>query len=577
MLSIRYAGSVLCICLVLVCSSFSFAQPTSAPPGTSSGTPSTEAVQRLEAIQESLASKQDQLDALRSQLKAASDSPVKAELEQQIAQLDADIKDLNRSFIQIALGGIDMNVFEDSAAEQPFDWRKELTQIVRPVLDALKELTEKPRRIDRLKTEIAETQDQLQAIHKARTALELLSGQPLPDAIQEKIKALAAAWEQREKDTLQELEVNRFQLASLLGENTNWLQTTKDAVTDFLRGRGLTLLLALSAALGVWLVMRGLFWLYTKKLTKPSARRQSTRFRLIVFSFRALTMLAMILSVLIVLYVAGDLLLLVLLVLILIGIGFSFKSLLPRYLAEGRLLLNIGPVREGERLLYNDIPWQVKTINMYSVLRNPELEGILRIPLTELIDLHSRPCGNEPWFPSRVDDYLLLPDGSFAQVLRQTPETVVLKTTGGMQVQYPSAAFIQLSARNLSLEGFGVAVSFGIDYRHQAISLEQVPQTFQQALQAALEREQLADHVLSVLVDFKEAAASSLDYLIFVSLRGEAAAQYFAIQRLVQKTCVAVCNREGWGIPFAQLTVHQGDGFERLAITKTEYPAPESS
>ena len=577
MLSIRYAGSVLCICLVLVCSSFSFAQPTSAPPGTSSGTPSTEAVQRLEAIQESLASKQDQLEALRSQLKAASDSPVKAELEQQIAQLDADIKDLNRSFIQIALGGIDMNVFEDSAAEQPFDWRKELTQIVRPVLDALKELTEKPRRIDRLKTEIAETQDQLQAIHKARTALELLSGQPLPDAIQEKIKALAAVWEQREKDTLQELEVNRFQLASLLGENTNWLQTTKDAVTDFLRGRGLTLLLALSAALGVWLVMRGLFWLYTKKLTKPSARRQSTRYRLIVFSFRALTMLVMTMSVLIVLYVAGDLLLLVLLVLILIGIGFSFKSLLPRYLAEGRLLLNIGPVREGERLLYNDIPWQVKTINMYSVLRNPELEGILRIPLTELIDLHSRPCGNEPWFPSRVDDYLLLPDGSFAQVLRQTPETVVLKTTGGMQVQYPSAAFIQLSARNLSLEGFGVAVSFGIDYRHQAISLEQVPQTFQQALQAALEREQLADHVLSVLVDFKEAAASSLDYLIFVSLRGEAAAQYFAIQRLVQKTCVAVCNREGWGIPFAQLTVHQGDGFERLAITKTEYPAPESS
>ena len=577
MLSIRYAGSVLCICLVLVCSSFSFAQPTPAPPGTSSGTPSTEAVQRLEAIQESLASKQDQLDALRSQLKAASDSPVKAELEQQIAQLDADIKDLNRSFIQIALGGIDMNVFEDSAAEQPFDWRKELTQIVRPVLDALKELTEKPRRIDRLKTEIAETQDQLQAIHKARTALELLSGQPLPDAIQEKIKALAAVWEQREKDTLQELEVNRFQLASLLGENTNWLQTTKDAVTDFLRGRGLTLLLALSAALGVWLVMRGLFWLYTKKLTKPSARRQSTRYRLIVFSFRALTMLVMTMSVLIVLYVAGDLLLLVLLVLILIGIGFSFKSLLPRYLAEGRLLLNIGPVREGERLLYNDIPWQVKTINMYSVLRNPELEGILRIPLTELIDLHSRPCGNEPWFPSRVDDYLLLPDGSFAQVLRQTPETVVLKTTGGMQVQYPSAAFIQLSARNLSLEGFGVAVSFGIDYRHQAISLEQVPQTFQQALQAALEREQLADHVLSVLVDFKEAAASSLDYLIFVSLRGEAAAQYFAIQRLVQKTCVAVCNREGWEIPFAQLTVHQGDGFERLAITKTEYPAPESS
>lgn len=577
MLSIRYTGSVLCICLALVFSSFSFAQPTPTP----SGTPADAVVERLEAIQESLAGKQEQLAVLRDDLKAAADSPAKAELEQQVAQLEADIKDLNQSFIQMALGGIDMSVFEDSAAEQPFDWRKELTQIVRPVLDALKELTEKPRRIDRLKTEIAEAQDQLQAIHKARTALESLSAQALPEEIQEKVKALAAAWEQREKDTLQALEVDRFQLASLLGENTNWLETTRKTVTDFLRGRGLTLLLALCVALGVWLVMRGVYWLYTKKLTKPSARRQSTRYRLIVFSFRALTMLAMILSVLIVLYAAGDLLLLVLLILILIGIGFSFKSLLPRYLAEARLLLNIGPVREGERLFYNGIPWQVKTINMYSVLRNPELEGILRIPLPQLIDLHSRPCGNEPWFPSRVDDYLLLPDGSFAQVLRQTPEAVLLKTMGGMQVQYPSAAFLELSARNLSREGFGVVVNFGIDYRHQAISLEQVPQTFQQALQAALEQEHLADYVLSVLVDFKEAAASSLDYLIFIGLRGEAAAQYFTIQRLVQKTCVAVCNREGWGIPFAQLTVHQGDGFERLAITKaitkTEYPAPESS
>jgi hypothetical protein len=108
-----------------------------------------------------------------------------------------------------------------------------------------------------------------------------------------------------------------------------------------------------------------------------------------------------------------------------------------------------------------------------------------------------------------------------------------------------------------------------------------VPQAIEQALIEALEQAGLAEQVLNVLVDFKEAAASSLDYLIFISCKNTAAAHYFQVQRLVQKTCVAVCNREGWGIPFSQVTVHQGEGFERLqrpkAITGTASPAQENA
>ena len=55
------------------------------------------------------------------------------------------------------------------------------------------------------------------------------------------------------------------------------------------------------------------------------------------------------------------------------------------------------------------------------------------------------------------------------------------------------------------------------------------------------------------------ASASSLDYLIYASMDGNSAASYFAIGRLLQQSCVDICNREGWIIPFAQFTIHQAE------------------
>jgi small-conductance mechanosensitive channel len=86
----------------------------------------------------------------------------------------------------------------------------------------------------------------------------------------------------------------------------------------------------------------------------------------------------------------------------------------------------------------------------------------------------------------------------------------------------------------------------------------------QAAVERALKGSEWAPHFAELLVEFKEAGASSLDYLIYVSMRGEAAANYYSIARLVQRTLVELCNREGWVIPFAQLTVHQGEGFDSL-------------
>ena len=77
----------------------------------------------------------------------------------------------------------------------------------------------------------------------------------------------------------------------------------------------------------------------------------------------------------------------------------------------------------------------------------------------------------------------------------------------------------------------------------------------------------LGDNVKDLLVEFKTAGASSLDYQIYAVLDGGAARAYFRAQRLVQQACVDVCNREGWIIPFTQITVHTANDAAEAGTT----------
>ena len=86
-----------------------------------------------------------------------------------------------------------------------------------------------------------------------------------------------------------------------------------------------------------------------------------------------------------------------------------------------------------------------------------------------------------------------------------------------------------------------------------------MPERFHVGIEQAFVEAGFADSLKDLVVDFKEAAASSLDYLIYATLDGQSAASYFKIGRVVQQACVDICNREGWGIPFTQITLHSAD------------------
>ena len=510
---------------------------------------------QLHEINQALADKRAQLEELQTKLQTAEDID-KAKISERIAELRKSVGELETAFEKIAVSGINLRYLDD-AEEPDLDWRDELTQIARPILSSLKEATEKPRKIEELRSAIKLYEQRLEVIDKATESIDLLRQNEMSDAVNRGLRAIATTWFERRKDIELSLDAARNELQNLQGEDVDILETISGVIHDFLVGRGLTLLIAIVTGMVVWYAMRGLRWVVGAWRRSSQDTERSAKFRLVFYAYHFVTIALVALAVLTVFYVRGDILLLSLTIITLAMLTLGTWRFLPGYVQEARLLLNVGAARQGERVIYNGLPFHIASLNLYSELRNPELEGVIRLPLSEIARMTSRPRSNEAWFPCKAGDYLLLPDGAFAQVITQSVEQVKLKVAGSI-VQYQSADFLQLSVRNLSQEGFGVIVVFGIDYRHQDISLDKVPERFKQGLTVAFEQAGLKDDLKNLLVDFKEANASSLDYLIYATMEGNCAAQYFTINRLIQQTLVEICNQEAWGIPFAQITVHQG-------------------
>jgi len=517
------------------------------------------AIENLANIQQSIESKRSTVRDLREQLKQQEDPSEKQALEQRIERVNKDITSLQLAFEHIALGGINQSILVDQP-EQKIDWQVEIEEVSRPLLSTLKELTARPRQIDSLRREIDRQEDQLKVIDKALESIRSFSTPGLTPVAVEPLNRLLLDWEQRRDDVQRSLEITRFKLDSLKTGSTAWYQSAAGALAEFLRGRGLTLLLAILASVAIWLIAKGLLWLYWRWLYQARHDIGITRAPLVYYSYRLATAIVIVLTILMVFYARGDVLFLTLALIALAGAALTLRQTLPRYTAELRLLLGVGPVREKERLVLDGIPFLVESLSVYSVLRNPALEGVVRLPLHAINALASRPATTqEPWFPCQPGDYVLLADGSFGLVLRQTIELVELSVRDS-KVQIPSRDFLAQGVRNLSFDNYGVACSFGIDYRHQAICLDTVPERFREAIVARFEHAGLKDDIEDLLVEFREAGASSLDYQIYLILKGRAAKAYFRAQRMIQQACVETCNREGWVIPFTQVTVHTGDG-----------------
>jgi hypothetical protein len=301
--------------------------------------------------------------------------------------------------------------------------------------------------------------------------------------------------------------------------------------------------------------------LYRKTGLGRLGSHRSFLLRLGEIAYNLLTIFTSVSAFLLVLYLSEDWIMLALSLFLLFGLAWAGKQALPVFWEQVTMLLNLSTVREGERIMYQGLPWRVLPINIYTKLHNPDLKGgMIRVPISALIGLQSRPFyKDEPWFPTKTGDFVELADGAFGTVFLQTPEQVLLETRNSCLKTYPTKTFLSLNPINYSSNTFGVFVTFGVDYACQPEITETVPRLMREHIAAALAQKEYGADLLELLVEFKEAAGSSLNLLLAVKFSGNQAAHYFAISRFLQRAAVEACNKHGWTIPFMQVTLHQAD------------------
>lgn len=510
----------------------------------------------FENLVNTISTAQQELTALRKQLQRAADDSERERLRAEVNRKAADIDSLETAWEMWATGGVDMQMFAPKS-EEKFDWRSELQSVFEPIVAELRRLTERPRKIERLRSEQLFFEQRLAAAEAAvQNIAEYKKSAPSAE-LEDAFSGLEGRWVKRRDDLKGRLALVNFELQELLAPANPTSQQAGEALRELLSGRFLNLLLAVGAAAAVY----GVLWLgnrlYSQYVVR-GARRRPFIARVIHLVYLVTAALLALFAAMWVLYVRGDWILLGLLLIMLVGAALTLQRSLPAYLKEAKMLLNIGPVREGERVIYRGLPWKVQSLNVYSTLVNPALRGgQLRLPLDELNTLLSRPQDEqEDWFPTREDDVVLLADGTYGRVVQQTPELVQLRVGGALR-SYPVAAFLDSHPQNLSREGFGVSIKFGIDYRHQAEALTVIKERLHQHVEQGLRQDvATAAYLKDITVDFDAAAPSSLDFVVAAAYTGAAADGYHRLRRLLQRFAIEAATERGWVIPYDQLTVH---------------------
>ncbi|MEJ2395518.1 MAG: hypothetical protein P8Z77_12250 [Candidatus Thiodiazotropha sp.] len=493
------------------------------------------------------------IETLNKQIAKSQSEAQKQTLQQELNSLQADLDATGRNLENIS-AGVDLSSLR-TQEETKFDFQQELFSLLKPAIDEMKDMTARMRQKSDLKERIAYYTDRLEVVEAALANVKHLQAQAESKTLKSSLAAMAKNWEKNRAFMQSEQQSARLQLDELLASEASLAEASQSYLKSFFQKRGLYIFEALAAVFLVVLFSRLSYAAMQRHMPGFSRKHRSFRIRLVQLIHRILTILMVILGPMAVFYLVEDWVLFSLGFLLLLGIAWTLRQALPRYWSQIQLFLNIGSVREGERILMEGIPWLVEQINVYSTLINPVANISQRVRIDELVDLKSRPCRpEEPWFPCKRDDWVLLSDGVRGKVTGISHELVQLVERGGAQVTYQTADFLAASPRNLSTN-FRLKEIIGVSYKLQSECTREIPQRLEELVRQRIEQEGYGEKLLNLRVEFAAANSSSLDIVVIADFSGELGDLYNRLRRAIQRWCVDACTEYGWEIPFPQVTL----------------------
>lgn len=507
--------------------------------------------EQLSSLTDSIERKQKELSSLRA-LRAKEASP---ELDKEIEAAAAQLRDLRDQFSGLATNDFQISRYSE-APTLDVNWQDDLIQIIYPLLREMRELTEKPRTVERLKAEIGFYSHNAASLANAIAHMEALIADTRDARLLRSLRNLHTRLVEQRTDLEHKVAGLQHRQQELERETLPLWASIRDGAKTFLTTIGLHIGLGLLVALAAYYLTQLIMRLPMHFVSARRAEQLAVFDRMMHFLGQILGWLLALLAFVTVLYALDSWVMLGVAAIVLLIMVFSLKDVIPNYLVEIRTLFNLGSIRQGERIIYNGLPWRIAELDVYTVLHNPALDGLQRVPLTQISRLSSRPYQREePWFPTSKGDWVLLNDSAFGRVVVQTPEIVQLNF-GESIINYRTDKFLDARPQNIS-GGFTAAVDFSIDYRHQQQATTLILELLRAEMQAQLMQSEFAPHCASFNVEFKSSGASSLDFRLLGTFRGEAADRYFSIQRWLQRSALDCANKFGWNIPFQQIVVHR--------------------
>lgn len=495
-----------------------------------------------------------QLALTREKIQASQSDAKKEQLAEELSRLDRQLSDSARDFERIATG-VEVSLFAEKKAET-FSWKEEVTTLIEPAIKEIKRLTVRARQKTKLKDTISDLSNIAPVAADAVQQLESLYKITEDPDILQQIKELLPEWRNVADRVHNKLELAQLELSRMQDKEVSLIQSFSDSIRNFFRVRGLYLLMAVIAFGGVVLLGRVLHRFVFRFLPGVNFENRSFHIRFFDLSLRILIIVAAVIGLFFVLYQAEDWFLLSMAIVFFLGLAWTVRQAVPRLWQQGRLMLNVGSVREGERVLLHDVPWKVETIHVFCSLFNPVLGIHLRLPIEEIVGMVSRPySSDEPWFPCKKGDWVVVGDRPRTKVVSVSHELVETVERGGKRYLYKTADFLGHNLVNLS-RNFRLRVTFGVSYDLQDQVTTTVPNLLKTFIEMKMKEEGYADSCLNLLVEFKEAGASSLDLQILADFKGERADIYSRLERSIHKWCVDAATQFKWEIPFPQLTFH---------------------
>ncbi|MBI3776880.1 MAG: hypothetical protein HY273_15280, partial [Gammaproteobacteria bacterium] len=153
-------------------------------------------------------------ESMRGQLRTAKSDAERERVRGEIDVLDANIDSLRLAWELWATGGVDLQLFYPKK-EQKFDWREEMQSAFEPIVVEIKRLTERPRKMERQRSEQSFYQQRLAAADAALKNIGVLKSSAPSAELRSAFGVLESRWRTRYDEYKNQLALINLQLEEL--------------------------------------------------------------------------------------------------------------------------------------------------------------------------------------------------------------------------------------------------------------------------------------------------------------------------------------------------------------------------